>query len=64
MFDFLRKSVPCDSLTASEAKSRFDPGAVGIDVRAEWLSGHIAGSRHVPLGDLARAFASTHAIAT
>jgi rhodanese-related sulfurtransferase len=51
---FWKKRTASSSLTAAAAKSRFDAGALGIDVRetSEWKSGHIGGSRHIPLGTL------------
>jgi rhodanese-related sulfurtransferase len=57
---FWKKRPASHSLTAVEAKSRFDTGALGIDVRetSEWKSGHIGGSRHIPLATLTDALAS------
>jgi rhodanese-related sulfurtransferase len=57
---FCKKLSPSNFLTAVAAKSRFDAGALGIDVRetSEWKSGHIGGSRHIPLATLTDALAS------
>lgn len=47
--------VALTQLTPSEVARRHEAGALVVDVRstAEWRSGHIAGSTHVPLGRLA-----------
>ena len=43
-----------DDLTPTEAHARGRDGAILLDVREpdEWLSGHAAGAKHVPLGQL------------
>lgn len=47
---------PVNEVSAEEAAVRRKAGAVFVDVRetGEWRSGHIPGSIHIPLGQLAR----------
>ncbi|HEU5315449.1 MAG TPA: rhodanese-like domain-containing protein [Chloroflexota bacterium] len=46
-------------LAPSEAHARAQRGALLVDVREpdEWRSGHAAGARHIPLGQLTRRLA-------
>jgi phage shock protein E len=47
--------APASAVDVTEAKRRLDSReAVLIDVREpdEWREGHVAGARHIPLGDL------------
>ena len=53
----LRRLTPAaspDDLTPTEAHARGRDGAVLLDVREadEWQSGHAAGAKHIPIGQL------------
>jgi rhodanese-related sulfurtransferase len=53
----LRSLTPAaspDDLTPTEAHARGRDGAILLDVREtdEWQSGHAAGAKHIPLGQL------------
>lgn len=44
--------IPFRDVTPAEARTMVEGGALVVDVREpfEWVAGHIAGARHVPLG--------------
>ena len=50
----LTPAVSPDNLTPSDAHARGRDGAILLDVREpdEWQSGHAAGAKHIPLGQL------------
>jgi rhodanese-related sulfurtransferase len=51
---FNRPSIA--EVTPEETQSRQKAGAVIVDVREphEWRTGHIAGAKHIPLGNLSK----------
>lgn len=49
------QSVPARDIGVTEAKERWDAGALLLDVREddEWATGHVPGAVHIPLSTLA-----------